>query len=267
MVAVAGIATSCAWPPFVVPTVFVLLALFLPRSMLLAIVAWNFGCLLMLYMHAYAIAPVIVAAYTVHFGDIYASYVRFYWIATISGFFVISSLPTIVTLWFYDALVLRTSHWRRVVVSAVGWELLLLPVLVCSQVFNLHHKISRLRWAMVGPPHEIYSFTNLVLPHVVAWLICTVPVGVAVLWFYRRLGPDKGRRPGACDDGHLHCTLESLTPIRSHWRPVLRTKPIEVWLRSRVNKRAGVDPNGLESSWRTQHPDRLIRRTSGETSD
>ena len=55
MGAVASIAASCAWPPFALPTVFLLLGFFLTRAMLLTIVAWQFACLLMLYIHSDAL--------------------------------------------------------------------------------------------------------------------------------------------------------------------------------------------------------------------
>ena len=182
MGAVASIAVLCAWPPLLLPIVCVLLGLSRPtRSTLLTILAWNLACLVMFYVHSYVIGPVIVTAYTARFGDVQASYGRFAWVMTISAFLVIPLLPTFVSVRFYDALVRRPSDWRRVVTSSIAWELLLVPILIWSYVFNLHYKLSQLRWAILGPPENIYSFSNLLLPDLIAWLICTVPVGAAVL--------------------------------------------------------------------------------------
>jgi hypothetical protein len=185
---VASIAVSCAWPPFLLPTVFVLLGLFLPRPTLLTIVAWNLACLVMLYLFDYAIGPAIADAYTARFGDILASYGRFEWVVTICAFIVIPLPPTFVCVRLYDALVRRPSDWRRVVASSVAWEMFLLPVLICSYVFNFDYKIHQLGWAIFGPPDDLYSFTNLWLHRLLAWLICTVPVGVAALWLHEKMG-------------------------------------------------------------------------------
>jgi hypothetical protein len=188
MVAVASIAVSCAWPPFLLPTVFVLLGLFLTGSTLLTIVAWNLACLVMLYIYSYKIVPVIAAAYAACYGDIQASYGRFEWIATISAFVVIPLPPTFASVRLYEALVQRQGDWRRVVVSSIAWELSLVPVLICSYLLNLQYKIHQLVRAISGPPENFYSFTNLVLSDLIAWLICTVPVGLAVLWLHEKLG-------------------------------------------------------------------------------
>ncbi|SIO60034.1 hypothetical protein SAMN05444166_6243 [Singulisphaera sp. GP187] len=185
---VASIAVSCAWPPFLLPTVFVLFGLFLPRSILLTIVAWNLACLVMLYVHAYAFAPAIFAAYTARFGDVQASDGRFAWVAITFAFVLIPLPPTFVCVRLNDALARRPSDWRRIVASSVAWELVLLPVLVCSRIFSLDYKIKQLGWAIIGPPDNLYSFTNLVLPWLLSWLICTVPVGVAALWLHEKTG-------------------------------------------------------------------------------
>ena len=188
MGAVASIAVSCAWPPFFIATVFALLALFLPRSMMLAILAWNLACLAMSFLHGYVIAPAITFAYEAHFGDIQASYGRYEWVSTIAAFVIIPLLPAFMSVRLYDQLVRRPSDWRRIVASSIVWELLLVPILIWSYWFSLHYKINQIAWAVNGPPENIYSFTNLALPRLIAWLICTVPVGLAVLWLHQKTG-------------------------------------------------------------------------------
>lgn len=188
MGAVASIAVSCARPPFFLPTAFVLLALFLPRSMLLAILAWNLACLVTSYLHASVIAPVITYAYTARFGDVQASYGRYEWVSTIATFVIIPLLPAFMSVRLYDRFARRPSDWTRVVASSIAWELLLVPILIWSYWFNLHDKISQIAWAVNGPPENIYSITNLVLPRLIAWLICTVPVAAAVLWLHQKTG-------------------------------------------------------------------------------
>jgi hypothetical protein len=141
----------------------------------------------MFYVFGYVIGPVIVNAYTARFGDVQASYGRFEWVMTTSAFVVIPLLPTFVSVRFYDALVRRPSDWRRVVAASIAWELFLVPVLIWSYVFILHYKLSQLGWAIWGPPENIYSFTNLLLPDLIAWLLCTVPVDVTVLRLHEKM--------------------------------------------------------------------------------
>jgi hypothetical protein len=157
------------------------------KPVLITVVAWNLGCVVTLYVHGYVIGPAIAAVYTAWFGDIQASYGRFEWIATISSFITVPLPSTIVALRLYDALAGLPFGWRRLVASTVAWQVLLFPILLCSYMMSFGYRINQLGWAIFGPPENLYSYTNLVLPRIVAWLLCTTPVCVAALWLHRRM--------------------------------------------------------------------------------
>ena len=77
-----------------------------------------------------------------------------------------------------------------------AWEAAVVAILIWSYEVGFPYKINQLGWAIFGPPDNLYSFHNLMLHRIVAWLICTTPVALVGLFFDRWLaGPDtSGRR-------------------------------------------------------------------------
>ena len=85
---------------------------------------------------------------------------------------------------------------------AAFWQVLLVPILIWSYEWGFSYKVLQLDWAVFGPSEDVYSFRNLVLPKIVTWLVCTLPVGLTVLWLYGKLGIESLKTPllvvGAC---------------------------------------------------------------------
>jgi hypothetical protein len=72
-----------------------------------------------------------------------------------------------------------------------GWEMVVVAILICSYEVGFPYMVNQLGWALFGPPENIYSFGNLVLHRIIAWLICTTPVAWMVLWGYSTLAASR----------------------------------------------------------------------------
>ncbi len=156
------------------------------KFVLIAIVCWNLICLAMMFIYPHTVGHVVIALYTAYFGDIQASYSTYARISVFVGLVVITTPATLVSLGLCHVLVHKPWSWKLWILAAVVWQVLLIPILIWSYESGFSYKINQLDWAVFGPPVEIYSVRNLVLHRIVAWLVCTIPVGSTVLWAYSR---------------------------------------------------------------------------------
>jgi hypothetical protein len=65
-------------------------------------------------------------------------------------------------------------------------EVLVVLVLVSSYEIGFSYSLNQLGWAVLGPPDNVYSFQNLVLHRIIAWLIETTPVSWTALWLHSK---------------------------------------------------------------------------------
>ena len=151
------------------------------RAFLIAMGAWQLVCLAVIFAYARFSQS---SAYSSWFGSVQTTYGRL--AGGYLALVVLTSPATLLTLTLFDRL------WGRPVRGAVlartfgVWQLVVAAALTCSYELGLPYKINQLGWRLLGPPKEIYSFVNLLHPRLIAWLVCTVPVVLGVLWWYSK---------------------------------------------------------------------------------
>ena len=145
----------------------------------------------MMFVYRYAIGYLVIATYTMLYGDIQASYGRFERFGTYIGLLVVTLPTSVATLFLVDRLSARRTTVKRKMLTAACWQMIIMLVLVCSYEVGFPYMINQLDWRIFGPPTEIYSFQNLVLHRIIAWLLCTIPVAWLAVWLYSR-SPDSG---------------------------------------------------------------------------
>jgi hypothetical protein len=142
----------------------------------------------MLLVYGHIVSPLVVAAYTAWFGDVQASYGRFERFGVYLGILVITFPATLVSLLLFDRLSHRATTLKQSLAAFCGWQLVVVVVLIWSYEAGFHYMVNELGWALFGPPEDAYSFRNLVLPRIIAWMLCTTPVGCMALWGYSKFG-------------------------------------------------------------------------------
>jgi hypothetical protein len=157
-------------------------------SLIAVSVVWHLCCLAMVLVYRPTIGRAVDTAYAWMCGNIQASFGRYERVATYLGIVLVSTPATAVSLKSLNCLVPRPRRWRDTIVTFAAWQASVVGALVWSYEVGFGSLINRLDWALFGPP-EIYSFRNLVLPRIIAWLVCTMPPICAAWWWYS----------GACD--------------------------------------------------------------------
>jgi hypothetical protein len=72
--------------------------------------------------------------------------------------------------------------------AVVTWEVALLVMCIVAYEFGLPYQINQLGWKLFGPAEDLYSFSNLILPRLIAWLLYSIPASCIGLYVYRRFG-------------------------------------------------------------------------------
>lgn len=152
----------------------------------IAVGVWQLACLAMMYVYGYLIGHFVVAAYTLFYGDIQASYGRFERFATYIGLLVITLPASVLAIAIVDKLSACKAPPKRKILTLGCWQLVTMLVLASCYEFGFPYMINQLGWRLFGPPTEIYSFQNLVLHRIIAWLLCTTPIACLAVWTYSR---------------------------------------------------------------------------------
>jgi hypothetical protein len=156
------------------------------KALTTTMAAWQVTCLAMYFVFGLIIGQLVVTAYTAWFGDIHQSYGRFERLSTYLGFAVITSTATTISLWLFARLLHRPMKWKLSGMTFVSWEVAVVAVLICSYEVGFAYRIHQFDWALFGPQENLYSFRNLILHRIIAWLLCTIPVSCLTLWIYGR---------------------------------------------------------------------------------
>jgi len=156
------------------------------KALCATVALWQLTSLALMILYRVTFAQLIVSAYSAWFGDIQASYGRFERLETYSWIIVITVPATLVSLLACDKLSHLRPSWRRHAIAFFGWLAALIAGLIWSYEVGFPYRINQLGWALLGPPEDLYSFTNLFLPRIIGWLICTLPISCLVLWLYGR---------------------------------------------------------------------------------
>lgn len=155
------------------------------KTLFVAIVTWHVACLVMYFVSGHVINQFVVAAYTTWFGEIQQSFGRFARIETYLAFVVITSPASLISLRLFDGLSRRQVKWKQRLITFLGWQIVVVAVLVWSYEAGFSYMIHRLDWAIFGPQENLYSFRNLMVDRIIAWLLCTTPVA----WIALRAHP------------------------------------------------------------------------------
>jgi hypothetical protein len=155
-------------------------------TVLAAIAVWETVCLGVVILYPHTIGRVFVAVYTAYYGDIQSSYGSFARIDVYSALTITTATATVFALWFVEGMTRRRTAWYRRAIVISAWEVAVMAALVWSYEAGFPYKIGQLGWALFGPPENLYRFSNLVLPRVIAWLICTTPIALAAIWIFGR---------------------------------------------------------------------------------
>ena len=75
---------------------------------------------------------------------------------------------------------------RRMLVTLLAWESVLLTFSIVAEKLNLSWHIHQLVCAVFGR-EDLYSFTNLVLHRVLAWLLYSTPAALMGIWLFGKL--------------------------------------------------------------------------------
>ena len=150
----------------------------------ISIAAWHLIALVMYYVYGWVLVGFVTAAWTAWFGDIQASS-GWYWRASSYAFIATTTFAaTVASVRLFDALSGQPWRCKLAAITILGWEALVIPVLIVSYEIGFAWMITEFRFDAFGPPKETYTFGNLILPHLLAWLILTTPVAWVSLWVH-----------------------------------------------------------------------------------
>jgi hypothetical protein len=157
------------------------------RTTLITVIDWQLTCLLFAKVYDHFIVDLIVAGYPLIYGDTEDSYRTFARFAPHIALLVVTLSATIVTLPVIEKLAGCRASAQQKLFALFAWEIVVMGVLVWSYESSFSFLLHTIDLYLRGQTVETYSFRNQVLPRLVAWLVCTVPVGwLAVTLYYHR---------------------------------------------------------------------------------
>lgn len=154
---------------------------------LIVVGVWQLACLVTSQVYLYLIGPLVVATYSWFFGDIHADYGRYERLSTYVALFVITLPASVLSIAVFNKLAACNVAATRKLLIIGTWESTTILMLALSYEYGLPYAISQFGWKVFGPPTSVYSFANLTLPRIIAWLECTVPTAWLSIWSYSYL--------------------------------------------------------------------------------
>jgi hypothetical protein len=135
-----------------------------------------------IYLNFYPyIERFVHSTYTAWRGDLPSSIGAYERILAYCGFVTITILATPLSLRVFYALSQKTPKSKLGSLAILGWEMGVVGVLIWSYEVGFPSMLNDLAWAFLGPPDDLYSWTNLTAHRIVAWMVCTTPVAWVVL--------------------------------------------------------------------------------------
>jgi hypothetical protein len=150
--------------------------------MIITTLAWQLMCLALLLVYPFTVEPAVISTYSAWIGDIEANYGKFDRAATYLGIAVVTAPATAIALFLFDRLSQSQARGRVFVIVFLGWQVAVVLALIGSYETGLAYRINQLGWSIFGPPDDVYSFRNLVVPMMIAWQLCTTPIAFLALW-------------------------------------------------------------------------------------
>jgi hypothetical protein len=80
------------------------------------------------------------------------------------------------------------TRGARFVRAVIAWEAAILILCIVAYEFGLASQIHQLGSKLLGPAENVYGFSNLVLPRLIAWLLYSIPASCLGLFTYMKLG-------------------------------------------------------------------------------
>ena len=155
------------------------------RSLIMVAVVWQLCCLALILVYRPSIGRAVGAAYARSSGDIQANFGSYERVCTYLAIVLVTTPATVVSLGLLNAL-MPPQRSRRYRVLAFGvWQAAVVAALVWSYEIGFPYIVHRIDWTLFGPA-EIYSFRNLMLPRIIAWMVCTMPPICAAWWLFSR---------------------------------------------------------------------------------
>jgi hypothetical protein len=163
------------------------------KSPLLTIATWQLVCFAGFQIYPPTMGRFLIAAYTKLLGDVQGSFSAYARLAEYLELAVVTTIATAVSLKLLSVLSGPRSVQQYRAKTFLVWETAVLIVAACSFEFGFPYLINQADWTLFGEQSRIYSFRNLVLPRLVAWLIITSPVAGAALWLDRKMDSSNPR--------------------------------------------------------------------------
>jgi len=159
------------------------------------IAAWQVTCAIAFVLFGYTIGWGVYSIYTGIFGDIQDSYMTYHRASTYSVIVVVTALATAVGVALLIVMEGRRATVRHTIGTFVAWHAAAVAALVVSEELGLFWVFHRIDWNLFGTPENLYSFRNLMLPRVIAWLMSSTAAIGMVLWLRDKLVPVETRPP------------------------------------------------------------------------
>jgi len=145
------------------------------RATMVAVVCWQVAFTLLAYVYSYTISPVVELAYSSGFGDVQIGMSTFSRFATYFGLLTVTLFASSITLLVVQILVRRRVAMKRTAVVLIVWEVVVMAILTLSYEIDFPYLLHEMIWRLFGQTDDLYSFQNLVLHRIIAWLLCTAP--------------------------------------------------------------------------------------------
>jgi hypothetical protein len=159
------------------------------------IAAWQFASAVAFAVLGYPIGWVVYSIYTGLYGDVQECYTTYHRAATYTTIIFVTALATAVGVALLFVLERRPTTIRHTSFTFVAWHAATVTALVASEEFGLFWLVHRLDWMIFGAPADLYSFRNVMLPRIIAWVAATTTAIGLVLWIRNKLAPLQMRLP------------------------------------------------------------------------
>ena len=180
------------------------------KALVAAIAVWHLCCLALIAIYPTTFGRAVQATLSYWYGDIQSSFGTYSRLAAYIGIIIITTPATAMGLGVFDTLTPAASTWWRRAATFVGWQAAVVAALALSYEVSFHYLLNQIGWVLFGPPDSVYSFRNLVLPRLVAWMVCTTPPALVALWLHSGGWPLHGPRTQVPDRGD-HNNTQPLT--------------------------------------------------------
>ena len=154
---------------------------------LVSIVIWQFVSVAGLFVVSHTLRPIVTWAYEACFGSIQNSHGGYERLLIYLQIIISASFAAFVSLQAFDLVCKQRVNWVLLRRVFFRWQLIIVGLLIASFELRFAWRLHQLDWALSGPPSDIYTFRNLFLPRILAWLCCTVPPSWFALGRYSRL--------------------------------------------------------------------------------